>query len=396
MTKKNILFLTLCVTAFYTIKAQNYHPNDLEGLRAFLRQPSAVEGIINAQFLGLTISDTTHWTTNPPEFWVHKISVAYWNEDSPKRLRSFNCYSRQLAGILDCSKWTALEYSDCYDNKLTALNVSNCRVLRVLRCDGSGIKTLDLSDCPELETLTCSFNQLTILDLSNNLKLKNIDCSNNLFLKKLVINSIDLIDLWFLSCSYNRLLFSQIPVKTEQLTSYIYSPQYVVDGGNIFYQSGIDLSKEYIINGNTTLFSWYEVVNEQPITLSGANGIFQLDESHIGKRLRCKMLNATFPELSGNSIMTYEVTVTGVNNIEETESKANVITYPNPTTGTVYINANNIKSIEIFDVVGKPIDFEIISKDIETMGVSVKSVAGIYFIKVGTNSENAVKKLIIE
>jgi len=76
-----LLFILLLSPAT-SAQAQTYHPDDKEGLRAFLWQPSDVAGQINAQRLGLTLTDTANWQTN--EGWVAKIYNLVWNNATPK------------------------------------------------------------------------------------------------------------------------------------------------------------------------------------------------------------------------------------------------------------------------------------------------------------------------
>jgi len=158
---KKILFLI--AFAFTGIvncaKAQtNYHEDDKEGLRIFLRQPSAEAGKINAQQLGLTINDTLNWQNS--EAWIEKIAdFFYWNDELPKRLIKIVVdypysvwYGRNLAGILDASKWSKLTILNCSDNKL---------------------HSLDVSKNSELIELNCNYCQLIELNVRNNAKLKN-------------------------------------------------------------------------------------------------------------------------------------------------------------------------------------------------------------------------------
>lgn len=85
--KKQILSITLLfvlIASFTVISAtaETYLKTDKEGLRMFLRQPSSVEGKINAEQLGLQLADTLTW--NDSEAWVKKVEGISWNSDSPK------------------------------------------------------------------------------------------------------------------------------------------------------------------------------------------------------------------------------------------------------------------------------------------------------------------------
>ena len=99
--------------------AQIYHEDDKEGLRIFLRQPSAVAGKINAEQFGLSLNDTINWKTD--EGWVSNICCLNWNDENPKRLIEINYWSySNLAGTLNASKWTELQMLDCQVNLFCA------------------------------------------------------------------------------------------------------------------------------------------------------------------------------------------------------------------------------------------------------------------------------------
>ena len=149
--KKSTNFLAALLSAFgfllsaflpLATQAQIYHEDDKEGLRNFLRQPSAQAGKINAEQLGLTLFDTTTWNAN--ENWVSKVQYLTWNNDNPKRLThtfSYNTYdsmlgwhSKNLAGTLDATKWIALTVLYCFGNsQLTELDVSGCNGVNTFR-----------------------------------------------------------------------------------------------------------------------------------------------------------------------------------------------------------------------------------------------------------------------
>jgi len=178
-----LLFGLLWFAAATPAQAQTYHPDDKEGLRAFLRQPSDVAGQINAQRLGLTLADTANWQTN--EGWVSKIYNLVWNNATPKRLISignaenFGWFSCNLAGCLDAKKWKFIENMYFSGNRLTALNVEGCKELKNLWCPASSLTALDVSTNTELRELHCSLNCFTALDVSANKKLTYLWCPSN-------------------------------------------------------------------------------------------------------------------------------------------------------------------------------------------------------------------------
>ena len=134
----------------------------------FLRQPSAVKGEINAQRIGLTLSDTAAWYAD--ENWITKIQpYLVWNNDVPKRLDSltYSWESKLLAGVLDASKWSELTYLNFrFNNKITHLVTSNNLKLTCMCFTSDSLSNLDLSACPNLLYLFFDCNSLLNVDLS--------------------------------------------------------------------------------------------------------------------------------------------------------------------------------------------------------------------------------------
>ncbi len=62
---------------------------------------------------------------------------------------------------------------------VTALDVSHCPSLEVLRCKANALETLDVTQNPVLGLLDCSSCRLKSLDVQNNTKLTYLDCSEN-------------------------------------------------------------------------------------------------------------------------------------------------------------------------------------------------------------------------
>ena len=204
---KGLFVFTVTMLSVASAFAQQYHSADKEGLRAFLRQPSAEAGKINAQQLGLTISDTTNWQSS--EAWVSNVLNLTWNNESPKRLIRISdgypygwSYGKKLAGTLDASKWTELTNLNFWFNEITELNVSANTKLTDLRCNQNSLSELDVSACTALTYLDCNNNKLTELDVSAKTALTYLSCYNNL-LTNLNINGC--IALTKLECFYNQL-----------------------------------------------------------------------------------------------------------------------------------------------------------------------------------------------
>jgi len=219
MRKYFPLALTL-IFAVITATAQTYHEDDKEGLRVFLRQPSAVEGKINAEQLGLEISDTLNWQTD--EEWVTKIVGLIWNDDTPKRFIEISYdewFYKNLAGTLNASKWTKLQKLYCDNNQLTALDISANTELQVLGCSDNQLTVLDISANTELQELICYNNFLVALDLSANTKLQALYCSYNQLTALDISANTELQALW-VNCNYLTVLDLSTNTKSHILSCY--------------------------------------------------------------------------------------------------------------------------------------------------------------------------------
>lgn len=74
----------------------------------------------------------------------------------------------------------ALNTLSCYDNELTALDVSKNVYLTSLDCGSNQLTNLDISKNVNLTRLKCGSNRLVALDLSNNKELRSLSCDSNL------------------------------------------------------------------------------------------------------------------------------------------------------------------------------------------------------------------------
>ena len=116
-------------------------------------------------------------------------------------LKSLKCFNNQLTA-LDVSKNTALTSLDCGANQLTTLDVSKNTALTYLDCRSNQLTALDVSKNTALTDLACRSNQLTALDVSKNTALTYLDCGNNQLTSLDVSKNTALTDL---ACRNNQL-----------------------------------------------------------------------------------------------------------------------------------------------------------------------------------------------
>ena len=117
------------------------------------------------------------------------------------QLEYLNCRETKLTA-LDLRNNTALIELDCCYSELTELDVSTCRDLVSFLCFNNQIEKLDVRDCVALKELSCGYNSLSHLDLRNNTKLTNLFCSYNVLMDLDLQNNIALERL---GCSNNSL-----------------------------------------------------------------------------------------------------------------------------------------------------------------------------------------------
>jgi hypothetical protein len=129
----------------------------------------------------------------------HSSVVSY---DEVMSLRRKNITS--LSGI---EHFTSLTSLDCFDNKISSVDLSKNKALTKIYCTHNQLTQLDLSKNTNLIELNCSNNQLTILDVSKNHNLIDLICYNNLITNiKLGDNEV----LRQIYCPGNRLDFLDV------------------------------------------------------------------------------------------------------------------------------------------------------------------------------------------
>lgn len=209
----------------------------------------------------------------------------------------FLCTYEQLT-VLDVTKATTLSQLTCFQNELTTLDVTKNIVLTDLHCDSNRLSTLDISHNINLSDLSCRSNQIGTLDLTKNTALTRLDCNTNK-IKALDVTSCAVLK--YIDCEYNQLTFATLPLKNSTLTTYSYWPQKAISiPKNINLGNELDLSDQYSINGNTTVYTWYTekgavlVENTDYTITNGKTTFLKLPSDSVF----CKMTNATFPDFA--------------------------------------------------------------------------------------------------
>ena len=115
-----------------TVKAQIYHEEDKEDLRAFMRQGTNDHYIdyINYERLGLTVDDTLSWYEN--EDWVSKVKEVSWAE--------FESMQR-----IDSIEWNDSDWDQQYYFRLECKLKLSSPILISLKCPRNNLSELDIS-----------------------------------------------------------------------------------------------------------------------------------------------------------------------------------------------------------------------------------------------------------
>ena len=142
-------------------------------------------------------------------------SNGYLSEAELAAVTEMDCHSKEIADLTGIEHFTALTVLDCYDNKLTTLDVSKNTALTELYCYNNQLTSLDVSKNTALTYLDCGTNQLTALDVSANIALTYVRCTDN------QLTSLDVSKntaLTMLYCSNNQLTTLDVS-KNTQLTT---------------------------------------------------------------------------------------------------------------------------------------------------------------------------------
>jgi len=111
-------------------------------------------------------------------------SQEYINNNYPqeirKNLKSLEISGKDLEGHLDLKDFISLERLDCYENRITNLNLTNNKNLTYLNPSSNPISNLDVSQNKNLTEIHFSYGQISSIDLSKNKNLNFVNFNNNL------------------------------------------------------------------------------------------------------------------------------------------------------------------------------------------------------------------------
>ena len=103
----------------------------------------------------------------------------YLSKEEIASVKEITVSNKGITDLKGVEHFTALYYLSCYDNQLTALDVSKNTALEYLYCYNNRLTKLDVSKNTLLKSLKCYKNQLATLNLSKNTKLTQVYCYGN-------------------------------------------------------------------------------------------------------------------------------------------------------------------------------------------------------------------------
>jgi hypothetical protein len=268
------------------------------------------------------------------------------------KLKELDCYTNQLSS-LDLSANIALTHVWCFENKLSSLDVSGCTALIQLSCSGNRLTSLDLSTNIALEVLGCPENQLSSLDFSNNPSLRGFSCENNQISS---INTGNILAFERIDCYNNRLPLSDLYKYSKMISD----PFYRFLGTQTFVAqtiapgSSVDFSSQAEFEGVATVFEVQKDGLPATIgvdyTISGGIIKFNNDGKYT-----VTMTNSAIVVTNSYSAKVIAEFWVGIEGIDSTTLGNQILVYPNPTTGKVYIKVENglIPEIKLYSTDGK-------------------------------------------
>ncbi|WP_160139461.1 T9SS type A sorting domain-containing protein [Chryseobacterium sp. c4a] len=294
-----------------------------------------------------------------------------------------------------------LQSIDVKRNELTAYELINTNNLKNLKLTGNKFTNLDISTIPSVVSLDGAFNSLqSITGTSSNLKNLGI-FSNNLThlnihnfpnLDSLIIGRNRMVDVDFRGHAKIRMIYEHDPdyAYSNLNLPYANTPNYTKTFNvnnctqlQLVAFSSSSLEKIYAKNGtNESLSLPYNASNLQYICCDASQIQNVQDELDMGGITGCTV----------NSDCPTDNLVLATSTVQE---KISTQISPNPTKGNVSIHsAQKISSIEIYDGLGKMIQKQAGINAQHTQLSIHHLTSGVYMIKIITDKEIFIKKII--
>ena len=325
-------FLCFCSLPGFSEETWNFDPTEVAEYAAFLKQPSAIDGQCNAEALGIDVNregfswdDMNTWKNSEGVIWK-AYSSGYSETVFGVCVNASAPFNGKTSGLT----WTTTEGDNKWYPAIAGvanlkgnLSLTNC-LATVVHISGTQLETARIQMTNE--------NTDCYLHVRRNLNLKQLDLSGstgrcrqlegyrNAFTNanSFVCNDCrqtEFLD-WLLNLEDNLYTFSTLPLHpaTGAILKSGYKSQWSTRGGmpvgskneagdyEIESNKAIDLSSEYTVHGNTTVYTWKDQEGNTIEPTTSDQGRFSFDNSHIGNTYRCEMTNATYPDMTLNTV----------------------------------------------------------------------------------------------
>ncbi len=151
-----------------------YNATDYYTLQDYLNEDSGTTGQSNGDMIS-----TSGYDQYNPETWTG----VRWSSETPKKITSIGhggeWSGKTLAGSLDLSNLTELQYVNISNNKITSLVINDSTGLMTLYCNNNELSSLDLDGSFLIGELYCQDNNLTSLELPSQKSLMVFKCDTN-------------------------------------------------------------------------------------------------------------------------------------------------------------------------------------------------------------------------
>lgn len=286
---------------------------------------------------------------------------------------------------LDLSNNTKIRLMTLTNNKLEKLDITGMTALANLYAANNKLKELDLSNSVEINQLYIDHNQLESINLGACTKLHTLSCSFNA-LSELNVDGIE--SLRGLTCNNNNLSFSKLPLDIHGWYMYNYSPQ---NDLNVELSNGrIDLSAEYMIDGNETVYKWFTASGEElsegtDYTLeNGITSFLKIQNEPVC----CTLENVSFPKFTEDKILkTVAVEITETVGINDTY--ADVLVYTE--NDNIVVRVPDSADITVYNSNGQAERQLKAYMSAEISGLS----SGMYIVVINTSDKTFTKKIVL-
>lgn len=186
-------------------------------------------------------------------FYSHKCKLASQTVSIYGEITHINFLNDRIEGNLPLTsldaKKSVLRILRCENSGLSSLITDGMPLLHILNCSKNKLTSLDLSELKGLVDLNCSYNELTALDTRNSKDIRYLYCNNNKLSSLLVAPATEKYDICFylslINCSENKIkgdvakkLVSDLPAGLRAIPSGLHQ--------------GLKLTRNLIFSTNST------------------------------------------------------------------------------------------------------------------------------------------------